>query len=206
MRPARRWQWLTRIGDFPFSSPVPRLTGRRVILRGARRSDCRAWIRLRAESRKQLEHWEPKWPKNDLTPAGFHARRRSAIEAARAGRAYHFLIFEAEHNRLTGGFSIYDIQTGASRNCMIGYWAGLAFRRQGYVGAALAAAAPFIFGTLGLQRITAACLTENIPSQKLLLKAGFSPEGRARAYMQIAGIRRDHLIFSLLHDDPRPQE
>ncbi|MDE1938388.1 MAG: GNAT family N-acetyltransferase, partial [Alphaproteobacteria bacterium] len=60
---------------------------------------------------------------------------------------------------------------------------------------------PFIFATLGLHRIEAACLPSNEPSKNLLTKAGFRQEGIARRYLQINGEWRDHVLFALLEDE-----
>jgi ribosomal-protein-alanine N-acetyltransferase len=56
-----------------------------------------------------------------------------------------------------------------------------------------------------LHRIEAACLPENGPSIRLLEKAGFLPEGRARQYLCIAGEWRDHLLFARLAQDAPAQ-
>jgi ribosomal-protein-alanine N-acetyltransferase len=60
---------------------------------------------------------------------------------------------------------------------------------------------PFVFSTLGLHRIEAACLPTNEPSKSLLAKVGFREEGLARGYLQINGQWRDHALFALLADD-----
>jgi ribosomal-protein-alanine N-acetyltransferase len=61
---------------------------------------------------------------------------------------------------------------------------------------------PFVFQSLGLHRLEAACIPENEPSRRLLQKLGFREEGRARLYLQINGEWRDHILFALLEDDP----
>jgi ribosomal-protein-alanine N-acetyltransferase len=58
----------------------------------------------------------------------------------------------------------------------------------------------FAFTRLGLHRIEAACVPENEASHRLLLKAGFEAEGRARAYLKIDGRWRDHLLFGMVND------
>ena len=67
---------------------------------------------------------------------------------------------------------------------------------------------PFVFELLGLHRLEAACIPENEPSRRLLLKLGFHEEGLARRYLQIDGQWRDHVLFALLEDErpARPQE
>jgi len=55
-----------------------------------------------------------------------------------------------------------------------------------------------------LHRLTAACLPENEPSKAVLRKCGFQHEGYARGYLRIDGAWRDHVVFAILRDDPRP--
>jgi ribosomal-protein-alanine N-acetyltransferase len=68
---------------------------------------------------------------------------------------------------------------------------------------AVRALIPFIFATLGMHRIEAACLPSNEPSKSLLHKAGFRQEGIARKYLQINGEWQDHALFALLEDEAR---
>ena len=62
---------------------------------------------------------------------------------------------------------------------------------------------PFVFDTLGLHRLEAACLPHNAASAGVLEKVGFVREGRARRYLKINGVWQDHDLFSLLQDDVR---
>jgi len=63
---------------------------------------------------------------------------------------------------------------------------------------AVRALSAFSFGRLGLHRLEAACLPENEPSRRLLLRASFELEGRASAYLKINGDWRDHLLFGMV--------
>ena len=66
---------------------------------------------------------------------------------------------------------------------------------------AVRALIPFIFRTLGLHRIEAACLPSNEASRNLLAKVGFRQEGLARRYLQINGEWQDHMLFAFLSED-----
>jgi [ribosomal protein S5]-alanine N-acetyltransferase len=66
---------------------------------------------------------------------------------------------------------------------------------------AVRAISRFAFSSLTLNRLEAACLPDNAPSIRLLLKTGFQSEGRARDYLSINGAWRDHLLFALLAKD-----
>ena len=93
------------------------------------------------------------------------------------------------------------MRRGVTQCCTLGYWIGARFARQGYMTSAVKALIPFIFKTLGLHRIEAACLTDNGASQRLLVRNGFRQEGLARHYLLINGAWADHLLFALLKDE-----
>jgi ribosomal-protein-alanine N-acetyltransferase len=71
---------------------------------------------------------------------------------------------------------------------------------MGYTLAAAQGLTAFAFGRLGLHRLEAACLPENEPSRRLLMRAGYELEGRASAYLKINGDWRDHLLFGRVAD------
>ena len=81
---------------------------------------------------------------------------------------------------------------------------GEGFTGQGHMRHAVSLAADFAFGDLRLHRLEAACLPNNEPSIRVLRWNGFQEEGLARSYLKINGEWRDHVLFALLADDPRP--
>jgi len=56
------------------------------------------------------------------------------------------------------------------------------------------------FMVLGLHRVEAGTLVDNVASQRVLEKAGFERIGLARRYLHIAGAWRDHILFQRLSD------
>ena len=75
---------------------------------------------------------------------------------------------------------------------------GNPFARQGFTLSAVRAVTQFSFEKLALHRVEAACIPTNEASRGVLLKAGFTQEGMARAYLRINGSWRDHLLFGLV--------
>jgi ribosomal-protein-alanine N-acetyltransferase len=69
--------------------------------------------------------------------------------------------------------------------------------------AGVSAVIPFVFDSLSLHRLEAACLPHNDASMKLLDRTGFTREGIARRYLKINGVWQDHMTFALLEDDLR---
>lgn len=181
----------------------PVIRGGRVYLRYPRVSDYAAWAKLRDESRTFLAPWEPTWSSDELSKGAFRRRLKRYQHDTRLDQAYAFFVFRSEDTALVGGCTLSNVRRGVTQCCALGYWIGERFARQGYMFDAVRALVPFIFGTLGLHRIEAACLPSNEPSRNLLVKAGFRQEGMALRYLQINGEWRDHVLFALLEDEAR---
>lgn len=177
----------------------PDVIGSGVVLRQPRYADYAAWSALREESRDFLQPWEPAWPSDDLTRAAYRRRVASYVRDVQLGAAYPFFVFRSGDGRLTGGVTLSNVRRGVSQSATLGYWCGAPFARQGLTLAAVRAVVEHAFDALHLHRIEAACVPENTPSQSLLLKASFEPEGRARGYLKINGEWRDHLLFGRLN-------
>lgn len=95
-----------------------------------------------------------------------------------------FVALAPEHGRAELGYAI-------NRN----YWG------QGFAAEAAAALATHGFLALNLNRIEAHVSPEHLPSQRVLEKCGFVPEGILRQHEMIKGRRHDSKIYSLLRDD-----
>ena len=178
----------------------PSVVGEGVRLRVPRVSDHAEWAALRDQSRDFLQPWEPTWPANDLTRAAFRRRVTSYVRDVNMGAAYPFFVFRRSDDALTGGITLSNVRRGVAQTATVGYWCGAPFARSGYTLAAVQALAGYAFSQLGLHRLDAATVPENIPSQRLLEKAGFVREGYARAYLKINGDWRDHVLFGRVTD------
>lgn len=176
------------------------LEGAGVRLRPPRMADFAAWSSLRSESAEFLRPWEPAWPEDDLTRTAFRRRLSVYSRDLELGQGFPFLVFRETDHRLVGGLTLSNIRRGIAQTATLGYWIGARYARSGHTLAAVKAATRFCFGRLALHRVEAACLPSNEPSRNLLLKAGFSLEGKARAYLKINGAWRDHLLFGLLEE------
>ena len=174
-----------------------RVEGDGVSLRAPRAADYSEWRELRATSRAFLQPWEPTWPADDLSRAAFRRRLIAYARDREAGVAYPFFVFRNGDGALSGGITLSNVRRGVAQMGSVGYWCGKPYARNGHTLAAVRALSDFAFRTLGLHRLEAACIPENAPSRRLLVKAGFSEEGFARAYLKINGVWRDHVLFGL---------
>lgn len=186
--------------DWITPEPAFLLDGDRVRLRPPRMGDFAAWADLRRGSRTFLQPWEPIWPADDLTRAAFRRRLSIYSRDLDLGQGYAFFMFRKTDEALVGGINLRDVRRGVAQIGSLGYWVGQPHARHGYTLDAVRTVVRFAFDRLGLHRVEAACLPENEASRRLLLGAGFEPEGRARAYLKINGAWRDHLLFGLVNE------
>jgi ribosomal-protein-alanine N-acetyltransferase len=177
------------------------LSGVGILLRLPQIDDFERWRSLRAQSAGFLIPFEPRWPSDDLTKTGFRRRIDKYLRDAMQGSGFTWFIFGDDGRTLLGGLSLSAIRHGASRSGSLGYWMGEPHAGKGIMKKAVGLVLAEAFGRLGLERIEAACLPHNNRSVRLLQKCGFSAEGRARDYLEIDGIRRDHLLFAILKSD-----
>jgi ribosomal-protein-alanine N-acetyltransferase len=178
--------------------------GERVTLRFPRATDFDEWARLREASRAFLAPWEPTWASDELTRGAYRRRLRRYADDIRADQAYAFFAFRHDTGALVGGLTLSGIRRGVTQSCSLGYWMGEAYAGRGLMTDAVRAIIPYVFETLRLHRLEAACLPTNEPSKRLLRRVGFGEEGYARQYLRIDGAWRDHVLFAMLESDPRP--
>ena len=126
-------------------------------------SDFLQWAQLREQSRSYLTPWEPIWPSDDLTRAGFRRRLRRYVEDIAADRSYPFIIFRESDGAMIGGITLANVRRGIVQAGTIGYWVGEPHAHRGYMTAALRVLLPTLFGELNLHRIEAACIPSTRP-------------------------------------------
>jgi RimJ/RimL family protein N-acetyltransferase len=83
----------------------------------------------------------------------------------------------------------------------IGYWLIPRARARGLGSRAVALLARWAVTDAQLARVEALVVPDNIPSQRVLEKAGFRREGHLRSYLVFDGRRADAFIYSLLPSD-----
>jgi ribosomal-protein-alanine N-acetyltransferase len=181
----------------------PVIESDRVMLRTPQMSDYPAWVALRSSSREFLVPWEPLWAADELSRASFRRRVRHYLRDLREDVGYALFIYTTATNTLVGGLTLCNVRRGVTQSCTLGYWIGAQYARQGYMTAAVRAVVPFVFDSLELHRLEAACLPSNTASIRLLEKTGFVREGLARRYLRINGVWQDHLLYGQLDSDAR---
>jgi ribosomal-protein-alanine N-acetyltransferase len=162
-----------------------------MIIRPLRSEDAAELSALLVENRDFLAPFEPVRGEEFFTVAG--QRERIESEGSQA-----FAILAG--GRIAGTVTMSNIDFGPFQSANLGYWVAERFSGRGLATKAVGDVIEIAFGDLGLHRLEAATLVDNLPSQRVLEKNGFEPIGLARRYLQIAGEWRDHLLFQRTAD------
>jgi ribosomal-protein-alanine N-acetyltransferase len=122
------------------------------------------------------------------------------LEAQRARIGEHnYAILDGD--AIAGTIMLSNVARGAFQSANVGYWVDRRRNGRGLATSALAEIVEEAFGELGLHRLEAGTLVDNVASQRVLEKNAFERIGLARRYLRIAGDWRDHVLFQRLADD-----
>ncbi|WP_353942882.1 GNAT family protein [Streptomyces sp. HUAS MG91] len=120
-----------------------------------------------------------------------------------AGSATWVLVDKAADGIVVGRLTLSGIVMGPLCSASLGYWIDGGYAGRGLTTAAVEEMIRICRDELGLHRVEAGTLTDNLASQRVLAKCGFERFGMSPKYLHINGAWRDHFRFALLlHDDP----
>ncbi len=150
-------------------------------------------------NRDFLAPWEPARTDAHFTEAGQRAAIRAALAEHAHGRSLPCVIVD-ETGEVVGRVNLNTIVRGASQSASLGYWLAQASGGRGLATAAVHDITRLAFAELGLHRIQADTLVHNVPSQRVLGRAGFVRIGLAPRYLRIAGRWQDCILHQLVDD------
>jgi RimJ/RimL family protein N-acetyltransferase len=115
-----------------------------------------------------------------------------------SGVSARMTIRDAGTGALAGEIGLFHVEPSTGQG-MIGYDLLPAFRGKGFATRAVRLLADWAFGTAGLARLIAGTTPDNLASQAVLERAGFSREGYQRARLPGPdGGRMDDVLYALL--------
>lgn len=171
----------------------------RLILRGLDGSDAQSVRRLASDW--ELARWtsDVPHPYDSTMARDFVAWAQKEFSA---GRRFVFAIVNRGNGELIGVISLTRIgQTEGE----LGYWIGRPFQRNGFASEAAARIVDFAFADVELDRVTAACLEDNEPSWRVMLRCGMEFEERIRRWAPARGHSIELLRYACVRGDPVPQ-
>ncbi len=171
-------------------------------VRPLRRSDARAWARLRRADVAWLSPWEATLPPGGgAAPLSDRAMIVTQRRRARQGRAMPFVV--TWRGEMVGQVTVNGISWGSARWASIGYWIARRHAGRGITPVAVALVVDHLLDTVGLHRVEISIRPENEASLRVVHKLGLDEVGLARGYLHIDGAWRDHRVFQVLADDRR---
>lgn len=178
---------------------APRVTPADLRLRRVVEDDAPALAALRRANRGFLAGVEPERDESFFTAAGQASMVEGLLLRAEAGLVVPCVIEVA--GAVVGQVSINDVVRGAFQSAHLGYWLSEDRTGRGIGTAAVAAAVFIAFDEMGLHRLQADTLLDNVASQKVLARNGFTRIGLAPRYLNIAGRWQDHVLHQLLAEN-----
>jgi ribosomal-protein-alanine N-acetyltransferase len=150
-------------------------------------------------NRHFLAPWEPVRAEEQFTEAGQRVSIQAGLADRTQGRSLPCVIVEPD-GTVVGRVNLNTIVRGAAQSASLGYWLAEAACGRGLATAAVRDITRLAFAELGLHRIQADTLVHNVPSQRVLARAGFIRIGMAPSYLKIAGRWQDCILHQLLND------
>jgi ribosomal-protein-alanine N-acetyltransferase len=154
---------------------------------------------LVVRSREFLAPWEPARPDSYFTVAGQREAVAQSLKARATGLMEPFVIVD-DDGLVVGRINLNNIVRGPFQSASTGYWLDRQATGRGLATMAVGELVELAFGALGLHRVEAGTLPNNLASQAVLLRNGFEQFGYAPRYLAIAGVYSDHLLFQRLAD------
>ena len=162
-----------------------------------RTEDAEELATLLRENRDFLATYEPSRDDAWFTAAGQRADVAAALRVHEQGGNLPHVIVDDE-GRISGRITLSGIVRGALQSCAVGYWVAEAAGGRGAATAAVARMTTLAFDDLGLHRVQAETLPDNVRSQRVLARNGFVRYGLAPQYLKIAGRWQDFEMYQLL--------
>ncbi|MFG2944100.1 GNAT family N-acetyltransferase [Streptomyces adustus] len=148
----------------------------------------------RARDFEAFRPWEPAQPAAFLTPEGQAERIDNLLDGYRAGTVWPGVVLADD--RVVGQVTVGGILPQPHlRRGSVGYWIAGVAQNQGHAGRAVGLTLQVMTAELGLHRAEASTQLENLPSQRVLRRNGFSPYGVAHSTILLDGSWRDSLLW-----------
>ncbi|WP_285599168.1 GNAT family protein [Kineosporia sp. NBRC 101731] len=169
-----------------------------VTVRIVREEDAEPFARVVAENRDFLQPWEPIRGEEYFSVEGQRRMLDDALLLYSGGILLPCTIIEK--GEVVGRININNIIRGALQSGDIGYWVAESAGGRGVATAAVAGVVRIAFDTLGLHRLAASTLVNNVRSQRVLEKNGFERIGMAPKFLKINGTWSDSVLFQRLNE------
>jgi ribosomal-protein-alanine N-acetyltransferase len=177
------------------------MKGTAIYLRLLEGNDAAELLALRQKNFSFLQPFEPIRPEHYFTLEEQRNQIVNGRKAAENDQGFPFGIFLIETNQLIGRIELSGVARGPFQNANLGYFLDQDHNGKGYTTEAVSLCLQYGLGEAGLHRIQAGAMPRNMPSIRVLEKAGFRHEGLASRYLKINGVWEDHALYAITAED-----
>jgi len=182
---------LTR--SLPFDATGAPASHRLLTLRPLEFEDAGPLAAAYARNRDHLAPWEPQRSDEFFSEAGQAKDVAIKLNLFAAGYEVPWVLTAGQ--RIIGRITLSGLVRGPFLSANMGYWIDQEFTGKGLASASVGHVLAMAADELGLHRVQAATLVQNMASQTVLKRSGFERIGMAPDYLQIAGEWQDHVLF-----------
>jgi len=179
--------------------PLPRLTTRDLVITVLQPADYALLQNYYRDNEQHLAPWEPLRESDYHQGAEVQKRLTRALTGFSQGRELHFAAYKPGQEEIVALATYSNLIHGAFQACYLGYSIAEKYQGQGLMAQMLIATNAFVFEQLGMHRIMANYMPENVRSERLLMRLGFEKEGLAKSYLKISGKWRDHVLSAKIN-------
>lgn len=171
----------------------------KLIFRVLTSEDAPAVLNFYKENKSFFEPWEPERSAAFYTEAYQRAILNAEYNQIFQKKGIRFYTFQKENpDVIIGTFCLHNIIYNIFQTCSLGYKVHSHYARQGFGTEIVTFALWIAFHELGLHKVDALIHPKNIPSQKLLEKLKFIPEGTSLDAAFIKGQWEDYFRYIYL--------
>ncbi|OIJ87352.1 alanine acetyltransferase [Streptomyces colonosanans] len=156
-------------------------------------SDGPALAALLSRDKQAYARWLPERPAEFYTPDGQASVIESLLDSYGKGLAWPGVVVSDE--TVIGQVNISSILRGPFQKGFLGYWVSSLYQGLGHTSRAVGLALRIAENELNLHRLEAHTQLENLASQAVLRKHGFSPWGIAHDHFYADGAWHDEVFW-----------
>ena len=190
------WNRLLKKGD-----DLVYIEGERCYIRTFQEQDAHSLTELVRNNKYFWSTYEPLHRQEYYTIETQYKKILESIHLMQLKREFSFGIYMKTTSQLIGHISLYAIKRLPYLSGFVGYSVDEKFVGQGIATEAVRLILKFAFVDVHLHRVEAYVSPKNIPSVKVLEKAGLVREGVLRQLLYINGVWEDHYMYAMLQED-----
>ncbi|MER5886180.1 GNAT family protein [Streptomyces sp. NPDC001941] len=154
----------------------------------------------RVRDAEAFRRWEAAQPEAFFTPEGQEERIEGLLAGHKAGTVWPGVVLADD--QVVGQVTVGGILPQPHlRRASVGYWVATTVQGRGHAGRAVGLVLRLMEEELGLHRAEAATDLENLASQHVLRRNGFSPYGVSHSSIVLDGSWRDALLWERILGD-----